>query len=158
MTTEIQAGIRQVQNNIRDHIAKYGQSNMAVLGEPSFTYSIGLWEKQRPDILIFRLPPTGEGNAIMNMLGNKAVGAGAPWADEEIVSLGGKHGLKVLHVDREFDEFTFQARNYYGHNHYAVVQLLIPDKDGRFPDQRGCDPKYQVPLLQMKAQARLTGA
>jgi hypothetical protein len=39
---------------------------------------------------------------------------------------------KIIWDDRAKCEFTIQARQHYSHEDYAVQQLLVPDRAGRF--------------------------
>ena len=46
------------------------------------------------------------------------------------------------------DEYTVQAGQHFDTKEYAVLQILISDKDGRFPDEPGCtEPDPRIPVL-----------
>ncbi len=46
------------------------------------------------------------------------------------------------------DEYTVQAGVHFGHEKYAVMQVVVPDPAGRFPGEPGCDaPWSEVPVL-----------
>jgi hypothetical protein len=49
------------------------------------------------------------------------------------------------------EEYTIQAGEHFGHDEYKVMQVLIPDEDGRFPGEDGCEEPYaSVPVLRVQ--------
>jgi hypothetical protein len=69
---------------------------------------------------------------------------GTPFTDGELVSLGGKFPVKVVDIDAERArrEYTVQAGQYYDDENYEVQQVLVPDRNGRFPGE----PEVQAPF------------
>jgi Domain of unknown function (DUF4262) len=77
---------------------------------------------------------------------------GAPFADGELVNPGGKFPAKIVNASRRAqDDYTIQAGQHFGHEDYRVLQVLIPDRNGRFPDDPECQPPYSViPVLKIQ--------
>jgi hypothetical protein len=65
------------------------------------------------------------------------------------VSLGGKYPVKVIDVSGAviYDEYTCQVGHFYGTDDYAVQQMLIPDREGKYPGDPGCAEPYASFLI-----------
>lgn len=139
--------IAQLRQNICNDIRQHGRSVLCVGGEddsPSLAYTIGNWPKL-PELLIIGTPKGG----VLNELSDIMIRQGRAFVDGEIVDLGGKLPVKVIVADqRAKDDYTIQAGQYHKSEDYTVLQVLIPDKQGRFPDQPGCrEPFAGFPVL-----------
>lgn len=67
--------------------------------------------------------------------------------DGEEVDIGATMPVRIYEPDKSVrDRFTLIATSYHGHDSYAVRQVLLPDKHGRFPDQPGVDAMFQAQL------------
>lgn len=40
--------------------------------------------------------------------------------------------------------YTIQVDRYLGHDRYSVLQVMVCDKNGRYPGDAGCNPRYDV--------------
>jgi hypothetical protein len=112
---------------------------------PPFSYTIGNSRRLLPELLIIGLLD----NWTLNTLSDRMIDQGRPFADDEIVDLGGRYPVKVIDADeRVKSEFTIQAGRYFGADNYEVMQVIIPDKNGRFPDEPNCAKPYsEIPIL-----------
>lgn len=138
---------------VTEHIEKAGQSVIGVFGggatEPTFSYTIGNTAKGLPELLIFGLHPE-EARGVLNMFGRMMRTRAEAFGNMERVSLG-EGALPVLMVEtdeRGTDEYARQARVYFGDQDVSVVQVVIPDRQGRFPGQPGCEEPYaSIPVI-----------
>lgn len=133
-----------VQANIDrsgQHIFFIGPSD----DEPAFAYTIGNALSGLPELLIIGNFSPGTSGGILNDLGRRMRASGKPLASD--VSLGGQFPVRVR-VARPAVKwrYTIQAGQYFGHERYDVLQLLLCDRDGRYPGDPGCDPDFDVPL------------
>lgn len=115
---------------------------------PSFAYTIGNWiTHELPELLTVGLvdPP------VLNMLSEQMIRRRRAFDDGELVDLGGRCSLMVINAGKLAKaNYTIQAGRFYGHERYAVQQVLIPDKHGRFPDDPACEPPYRdMPVLRV---------
>lgn len=128
---------------VKSDIRHYGRSVICVCGESNdylydFAYTIGDGPGF-PELLIIG---TVDGR-VLNALSNTMIERGRPFADDELVDVGGKFPLKIINADyRARDEYSIQASQHFGHENYRVLQVLTPDLDGRFPDDPKCRPPF----------------
>ena len=77
---------------------------------------------------------------------------GKAFEDGKTINMGGRTPVKVIRANAAVrDEYTVQAGEYFGHQDYTVMQVLIPDKHGRFPGEDGCEEPYaSVPVFRQQ--------
>jgi hypothetical protein len=137
-------------DEIREMINDHGVFIWGVVCEPPewwFQYTIGMYEAGLPELLC--IGGRSQRNAaqishILNDLAKQMREREKPFADGEIVNLGGKNPVKVINVDTAdvTDTHTCQVAVYYGTENYAVQQVLISDPEGRFPGDPDCAEPY----------------
>lgn len=143
--------MRQMDQRVRDNIARTGRHIMGVFPDvdsedplnESFTYSIGNSLRNLPELLLVGL--CGESFAI-NALSELMLKRGRKFDDGEIVSLGGPFAVCVVDASEDVKrEFTIQVGRQLGiaDQDYDVMQVVLPDKDGRFPWQPDCAEPYR---------------
>jgi hypothetical protein len=68
----------------------------------------------------------------------------AAFTDGELVDLGGKYPVKVINVSCQdiYDRYTLGAGSHYGADNYLVQLMMIPDRNGKFPDDPNCAEPY----------------
>jgi hypothetical protein len=142
---------RRMYDKMRKDIATMGQSMLGVLGDkntPPFIYTIGNAERGLPELLIIGAADNSIGD-VLNVIGEKMRERGRPFDNGELINIGGKFPLKAINTTpKAKEDYTIQAGQYLGHEDYAVQQLLIPDKHGRFPGDPKCEePFASCPLL-----------
>lgn len=109
----------------------------------AFVYSIGNSLVDLPELLIVGMC---DGSYPINRLSEIMIARGRKFDDGEVVSLGeGAVPVCVVDAVEEVKErYTFQATQFLdGNDNYQVMQVVIPDKDGRFPWQAECAPPYR---------------
>jgi len=148
-----------LDQKVIDNVATRGWHCMLVSsskdGEPSFAYTVGLWENlSSPELIVFGLPLDFMhrmlDRAVDNIRSGVSVAEGVRWS-----------GLLANHecISREASpantaEYLRFARWYFGYRRGAglltAFQLFWPGAvDGLFPWERGCDPevrRLQPPL------------
>ena len=113
---------------------------------PPFAYTIGNALKNLPELLVIGTSDAG----FLNDLSQMMIEAGMPFADGHLVRIGGARlPVKLIRADPVAqDEYTIQAGEFRGHDDYAVMQVLIPDREGRYPGDAGCqEPWSRFPVL-----------
>ena len=140
--------LERVGENVENDIRRCGRSVLCIVAEAdarSFAYTIGNWIVGLPELLIIG---TAKG-ALLNDLSQMMIARGAAFADGELVNLGGKYPAKIIDADQRAQAgYTIQAGQYHGHEHYRVQQVLMPDRNGRFPDDPECQRPYStLPVL-----------
>jgi hypothetical protein len=135
---------------IRADIDRYGRHIVGVFPTkddvgPPFAYTIGNEEKGLPELLVIGVSRNG---GFLNILSDMMVERGGRFADGELVDIGGPYPVKVIDANATAQtEYTVQAGVFHGYENYSVQQVLVPDRDGHFPDDARCDARYRMPVL-----------
>jgi Domain of unknown function (DUF4262) len=140
MRRQIAQNIKKQQRNI---ISVYPSKD----GEVGFTYTIGNHTRGLPELLIigFWGNPIG---GLLNLLSDKLIERGRPFDNGEFVDLGAKYPVRIIDADdRAQRDYTVQCGQFFGHEDYAVQQVIGCDREGRWPDNPQCDAPYKVPIL-----------
>ena len=152
----------KLQKQTDDHIKRFGRTVIGVFddgsGEVPFMYTIGNCHKggTMPELLLVGIC-TEQGRDLLNVASDVQNQRERAIEDGELVSIGGQFPLKAIDVSNAHvrDEYTIQAGQYYGDEGYPVIQLLMCDKEGRFPGEPKCARPYSgQPLLNKKPRAR----
>jgi hypothetical protein len=114
--------------------------------EPPFIYTIGNHDLGLAELLLIGFDPY-DMVWVLNVAAKVQRDRGRMFEHLETVDGIATMPLRFYDPDPKVrDLFTIQAGNYHGHQDYAVRQLLLPDKQGRFPDEEGVDPQFQTQL------------
>jgi hypothetical protein len=101
---------------------------------------------QLPELLVI-----GTANAgFLNVLSQMMIDADAPFEDGAIVLMpGARLPVKVIAANGAArTEYAIQAGEYFGRDDYPIMQVLMPDRSGRFPDEAGCAAPFSaLPVL-----------
>lgn len=128
--------LRSYGVKVREIIDRVGWMVQGVFGEgePPFAYTVGLTEKQMPELYIFGLPPEVAARTL-NDAAQQMLDRGEPFVDDEVV----EKVLTIPLVARAASslEDVGVARRFYGHD-IDLVQLVWPDPEGRYPWDDGC--------------------
>jgi hypothetical protein len=107
-----------------------------------FHYTVGNHGAGLPEILVIggdqRMSgPLGEVAKIMRK-------RGSAFANGELVSLDGKYPVKLINVNcREvYDLYTCAVGRHFNTESYAVQQMMVPDREGKYPDDPRCTEPY----------------
>ncbi|QIG76940.1 DUF3309 domain-containing protein [Rhizobium phage RHph_Y1_11] len=133
------------------NIEKYGRFLQGVFptrenpAGASFIYSIGNHLKNMPELLIIGPFPPQFMAGVLNVLSDFQLNRGKPFEDGEEPDIGLVPMPKLRKCSANVrDEFTIQAGQYFKHENYDVMQVLIADPDGLFPDDPQCHRNYKV--------------
>ena len=147
---EIKTSTFALYSHIANVIAKHKRIVMAIPGNkknPSFFYTIGNQEKNIPELLLLGNFEPDSITAALNALSDLLVERGKPFDEGELINLGGEHSVAVWNTQpKVHHEYTVQAGQFYGNEDYEVQQVVIPDKNGRWPDNPLCHKNWRVPV------------
>jgi Domain of unknown function (DUF4262) len=145
-------------NKITEDIKRCGRSIIGVFasGEedgPPFAYTIGNavnsnWDRTAalPELLVIGTTNAGW----LNNLSQQMIDAEAPFEDGATVLIPGAHlPVKIIRANSTAQtEYAIQAGQYFGTDSYPIMQVLIPDRNGKFPDETGCAAPFStIPVL-----------
>ena len=145
----------RAREDLRLKIAAAGQAVQVVhlsQGDPPdsqpWMYTVGNHAVGLPELLIVDADHEFLAG-LLNRLGKMQRDRGTAFADEELVSIGGKFPLRIVdagEVGR--NKYATLVGLYYGTRDYEVRQVLVPDTQGRWPDTPGCEMPYaRQPVL-----------
>jgi hypothetical protein len=150
--------LERYHEKVAENISRHGRHLVGVFpneGEPdplnnAFQYTIGNHLKGLPELLLIGLY---DNTFILNRLSSIMIERGRKFTDGELVSLGegAKYSLLVVDAaDSVKDRYTIQAGQHLGTEEYQVMQVVMPDKSGRFPGQRGASAPYSKVIVHRK--------
>jgi uncharacterized protein DUF4262 len=114
--------------------------------KPSFAYTIGNYCVRLPELLVIGTYQGG----FLNQLSRLMIARGAAFDDGELVQmLGGRFPVKAICANNSArTEYAFQVGRYFKVWDFAIMQVLLPDRNGTFPDEPNCFPPFRdVPVL-----------
>ncbi len=130
-----------------DLISKFGWVVQGVGGSetsPPFLYSVGLCQLGLPEIIVVGAFPPNLVKKLINNVGNKMKTSGAfvDWSRSiEITKM-----FSVVFRELSAEAATEHCRmvaEFFGTGR-KVLQLILPDKDGKFPWDNDCEWKFQA--------------
>jgi len=131
---------------IADNIERVGWQAISVFPtekEPitPFTYTVGFSEHDgHPEMIVLGLPPTVAHQLLYGLY--ERVAAGERFADGETDS-NVLDGYDVRFQALPPDGVPLNwARMYYGVEELPALQIVWPDREGRFPGEDGCESRY----------------
>jgi len=147
---ELFDGLEQI---IRENVDEYGVHVMSVHGGEGgggFSYSIGLWKTLGvPEVLCLGLP-AASAHGIINHIAN-LVREGAKLRDgDERHDVLNDYPCRFRTLAAEhFDEHMGYANWFYEGKTFPVLQLVYPDREGRFPGEEGTSDTFNTdqPIL-----------
>ena len=162
MSSEIEREWLELREQIRRNIEKSGQHVQAVGQSPpdppgleQFMYTIGNFHHGLPELLIVDTSLSMFGD-ILNRLGRMQRERGRAFADEELVSVGGKFPLRIVDAGAiGRTRYATFVGIFYKTDTYDVRQVILPDTQGRWPDTPGCALPYsRQPILSAIGRTR----
>lgn len=144
------AYLQRVQNLIREH----GRAVVGVIpeaGNRGFSYTVGNVEKGLPELLIIGCDENWA-TALLNDLSQQMIERNSLFGEQEEIYWGPNEGQRHM---RAFiatapakARFTKVVSAIYGDD-YEVMQIVVPDPQGRFPWDESCDQPFQVEMLKL---------
>lgn len=135
---------------IRD-IRDYGCSTIGVGGNPPWTYSVGMTIMNHPDIVVAGIHPDA-GNEIINGICDRVKEGERFSAGSIAEKVIKKYPVVFKAVDpANYDEFFGIGRdvtdlivsNFPERKDTGILQMVWPDKDGKFQWEEGFDETYR---------------
>lgn len=138
--------MKRIAAAVLDNIARTGRHIMWVFPDPEggevFSYTIGNSLRGLPELLWLGRYDPKTVVWLLNELSERMVRRRGSFRDGEIVDLGGAQPICVVEASDEVKErFTIQVANF-ANGDYSVLQVVMPDKEGRFPWDDGCADPY----------------
>lgn len=137
------AGWAHWHATITTNIAKFGQQLIGVFDtQPGFTYTIGLDHKHGFELIVFGLPYQIAGFILNDIAAKLAAG--------ETLELD-KPDDRWANLPCLFKEADDRARGYvcqadrYFDKPVRTIQLVLPDRNGKFPGEEGFDEEHMGP-------------
>jgi hypothetical protein len=137
---------KELNKHVRRDIEQCGRSIIAVPEGYGFAYTIGNHAAGLPELLVIGVAQRA---GFLNDLSQQMIVRGTTFEDGQLVDLGGRLPVKVIRAGNAARaEYTIQAGQYFGIEDYAVMQVLIPDRNGKFPGEPDCTPPCSlIPVL-----------
>lgn len=138
---------KQVQTNVKNS----GVHVWGIFGSeesPTFAYTTGLAEKDLPEFLMVGFAPESS-HAIIMMAYEEMKKRGRRFEDREVFLVDDDPQKALVFLDARDsvkDDFTIQTGQYYQTEDYQVQQIMVPDREGRFPNDPACE-YYLQPIL-----------
>lgn len=134
-------GLTEDERKILDDVEQHGLHIVTVPEDeegPGFAFSVGLWENfEHPEVILFGLPP----DVAIDLLNGLAdeVDDGKQFVDgTKHDGLLANYPVRFVAVPREqYRDFLGTARWAYESDDFPAVQLVWPDKQGRWPWDAG---------------------
>ena len=141
--SDLDASERGFLSVIREH----GWFNTRVFDpeqkEPDFSYSTGFFSSTGfPEIIVFSLPKQVSHDILWDIYRDISEG-NAPAKATKISGVFGHHEAVLLPVSiAAYEEHLGWSRWFYQGSDFPCLQLIWPDREGRFPWDAGFDPEF----------------
>jgi hypothetical protein len=130
-------GLEPAARKLLDDVAEYGVHIVHVPrddGRPGYSFSVGLWHSfGQPEVVVFGLP-NEVAHELLNLVADEADDGRRFLGDSRCDGL--LHGYPVHFVDvprRCYHDYLGLASWAYESDEFPAVQLVWPDKQGRWP-------------------------
>jgi hypothetical protein len=134
--------IKNYHDKVVDNIKKYGYHSTFVFADktPSFCYSTGIYKSfGLPEIFISSLPQNLSHGLIENYV-NKFKNTDSVPLDTRIDDLTDRFPIYLIEVQTDkLTDFVLSSIRFYKDEDYKYVQLIYPDTEGHFPNDKGYD-------------------
>lgn len=134
--------------DLDEKVKRFGRAVMSVFAtegsadptNDTFSYTIGNAPRV-PELFVIGMAGD-EASWLLNIVSERLI-EGAPMG---ALSLGGKFGVHLLPIeDPAAKKLTTAATAWHGTREaYALVQVVVPDKNGSFPWHADCEPPYSL--------------
>jgi len=153
--------------NIKDIVDKKGWALQMVGPDhdadiPSFIYTVGLASRGLPDLLVFGLPRSSAvlvNTAIEKMIaihGKDPYGLYSGLILDEVANMPIRMDLAPIGLAQVFATGASRHGEETGVT-VSIMQLVLPDQAGRFPDDRACERRMvfiqDMPAMKMRLDA-----
>jgi len=131
---------------ITENVMRHKRHLMHIMcGDGSFAYSIGNHTRNLPELLVLGNWPFDITAATLNLLSEKFEAEGEQLG---VIDIGFTMPVKVREASAKAKEdYTFQATYWLNSQDYRVLQVMLPDKNGKYPDEEGCLTPFNVRIV-----------
>ena len=142
------------QDLIQHNIRAYGQHLVGVRGqEPGdieSCYSVGNHQFNLPELIFVGLSPRMVSDSL-NTLCLIQRQRGVAFRDGELVNVGARYPVRIRDAGTAaLESFAREAKNYYESADIRLMQAILCDRQGRYPDESYCDDPFRwQPILGM---------
>ena len=132
-----------------EKIEKFGRTVLGVWdedhpGQMGFFYTVGNSLKGLPELLLVLNVSPDFGASFLNFLSNKMIEQNKAFDHMELVDTGGKFPvMTVMANDHAKEHYMIQVENLLGPKEFEVLQIVIPDRSGLFPNDPNCDDHFK---------------
>lgn len=135
-------GLKKVLEDTERFLNEPGWMVMAVGpgdDKPGFAYTVGLIHYDHPEVIVFGLPPTTAhsilGDVAERVKAGEMLLPNSTWEDFTA------NGLPAKFIVAKTDDLNLCGRYF---EEFTALQLVWPDKEGRFPWEPGWDKKFDA--------------
>lgn len=142
---EYEERILLLLDKIDRDIATHGMSVIGVMGDPPFSYTIGLWSAGHPELIICGMEAVQAHGVLTSA--RIAMTENGLQVEEGLEAGGVLVGYAVRFKEVPEPRAPLNvARRFHKSDRFPAFQLLWPDEQGRFPDEEGYDaPSQDLP-------------
>lgn len=141
---DLDPGEREFVRKIREH----GWHRMNVFADregPGFSYTTGHWLKlNHPEIIVFGLDASVAGKVLWDIYEDMKGGQRFPIGRRISGVFSDVDAYLTIVAKKNFREYLGWSRWFYGGDDFECVQLIWPDKQGRFPWNEGVTANYSA--------------
>lgn len=158
MTSELQ--ILAFMVTVSEKITKYGHAVVGVAAEerengaPTYSYTVGLHAHWGSELIVFGLDHM-VAQTILNDVA-KAIQFGEPPKLGEPDTRFANLPVKFMECDERAQAFNGVARKYYGYDALNMTQIVLCDREGRFPEDADFDNAYMSRCQKLLYRRTLT--
>lgn len=136
---------------ITENILRTGRHIVGVFDphgkETSFCYSVGNTVDGLPEFLLIGNLPPSFCASIINMVSAVQNKAGAALGEGDLKLEDFPLPFRLRHcTDAAKGRYTVQAGEYFGRQDYKVIQIMLCDKQNRYPGDEGCEYPFNVDM------------
>lgn len=139
---------QHIYNTVTENILRVGRHIFGIFDpegkDNNFFYTIGNSTDQLPEILLIGKVPGPLAMDIINRVSEIQLKSGKR-IPEGLLDIDYTMPLKVRNcTDAAKEKYTVQVGEYFQSQNYGVIQVMIPDKQGKFPGDEGCAEIWNV--------------
>lgn len=142
---------KEVFEMIEKNIEFCGQHLQAVSSEGNelaFVYTVGNYKHNLPELLLIGNFNPYEAGTILNIFGERMRREGKALDEYVQMEEGSRFVIWCRRAGPQAKkDYTLFVDNLKGDDDYEVIQVVLCDKDGRFPYDEGVDYLFKVPLV-----------
>jgi hypothetical protein len=137
--------MNKIQDSIKEHIASTGLSVMGVSADPTFSYTIGLLERYGYELIVVGLRAQ-YAQIIFNEIAHEWLPKGPLAVNVPVLGLASMPTMFRMCSPELVKDYGVQAFVYHQRDSVPFLQMVLPDRAGRFPHDPDYDVEHMGPL------------